>query len=177
MLESRAITYLMMSEIFLRLRLNEAQRLMCRSVFQRYESLRRNSPLMVSNLNTEKNYKKSLSSTLNGVEIVPKMACSTILMDKLSKAFNDAPAFGNERKHIDKSGKFVSCDKDVGIAKGYKDRGLNNDAVVAKARKQIEALRNGYDLETLEKAEALVDGGLFHLGNPRQISKGKGAYY
>jgi hypothetical protein len=177
MLESRAITYLMMSEIFLRLRLNEAQRLMCRSVFQRYESLRRNSPLMATNRNKEKNCKQGLSSSLNGVEIVPKMACTTILMDKLSKAFNDAPAFGNERKHIDKAGKFVSCDKDVGIAKGYKDRGLSNDAIIAKARKNLEALRNDYDVETIEKAEALIDGGIFHLGNPRQISKGKGAYY
>ena len=177
LIESRAITNLMMSEIFLRLRLNEAQRLMIRSVFAKYEFLRKHSPLMVSNSNKEKNYKKNLSSTLNDVEIIPKLACSTVLMDKLSKVLDDAPAFANERKHMDKTGKFVSCDKDIGLAKGYKHRGLTNDNIVKNARRDLKKIENKYDIEALEKAETLINDGLFILGRQRQVAKGKGSYY
>ena len=177
LLESRAVNYLMMSEIFLRLRLNEAQRLMCRSVFQKYEALRRHSPLMETNQDREKNFKLNLSSTLNNVEVIPKLACTTVLMDKLSKVLDDAPEFGNERKHIDKTGKFITCDKETGMAKGYKHRGISNDGIVENARRDIGKLRNKYDAEALEKAERLVDEGLFTLGRQRKLAKGKGSYY
>ena len=38
-------------------------------------------------------------------------------------------------------------------------------------------LKNKYDAEALEKAERLVDEGLFTLGRQRKLAKGKGSYY
>ena len=42
--------------------------------------------------------------------------------------------------------------------------------------KLSNAIANGFD-EALEKAERLVDEGLFTLGRQRKLAKGKGSYY
>ena len=70
------------------------------------------------------------------------------------------------------AGKFISCDKDVGLAKGYKDRGKTNDKIVANAKRDVELLRNHIDADALEKAESMIDQGLFRLGFQRKIAKG-----
>ena len=40
--------------------------------------------------------------------------------------------------------RFVSCDKDIGLAKGYKHRGLTNDNIVKNARRDLKKIENKY---------------------------------
>ena len=145
--DTRAIHAIMMAELFLRLRLNSSQRITARSIFTKYNQLRRTSEIIKSNEENGTGFKskkrrRNLTQHMYGCEIIPPPQMMVILMDRLSKELSDAPRFGAERRYIDRLGRFVTCDEDEADKNGYKHAGLNNDQMIQNARKLIHANRN-----------------------------------
>jgi len=175
--DTRAIHAIMMAELFLRLRLNSSQRITARSIFTKYNQLRRTSDIIKSNEENgigfkSKKRRRNLTQHMYGCEIIPPPQMMVILMDRLSKELSDAPRFGAERRYIDRLGRFVTCDEDEADKNGYKHAGLNNDQMIQNARKLIHANRNPNYQKIIDGAETLITNGVLRYGKVRKVNLG-----
>jgi hypothetical protein len=121
--ELESMHNLMMCEVFLRLGITHEQLAVARSVYNKYNNVRRGKYRKKqgeSSLTKRKVVSKQLSNSMFGIETIPKVSLAKHLTGILAGVLRDAPAYGLNKRYRDEKGKLVWK-----VSKGTKSNASN----------------------------------------------------
>ena len=108
--ELESMHNLMMCEVFLRLGITHEQLAVARSVYNKYNNVRRGKYRKKqgqSSFTMRKVSSKQLSNSMFGIETIPKVSLAKHLTGILAGVLKDAPAYGLNKRYRDEKGKLV----------------------------------------------------------------------